>query len=127
MTTSSGSKTAAYLMLVLTGLVGWGSLLALVLFLFFGPFYFFAVYAFTRGKEWIRIPSVIYASVMLTNVTIILSEEFFGEYASPDPWIVVLANAAWLLFPILIIYRMWRDPHPFTVSAEDSVPDSLQA
>jgi protein-S-isoprenylcysteine O-methyltransferase Ste14 len=38
MTSSSGSKVAAYLMLALTGLVGWGSLLALVLSLFFGPF-----------------------------------------------------------------------------------------
>jgi hypothetical protein len=96
-------------------------------FLFFGPFYFFAVYAYTRGKEWIRIPSVIYSSVMLTNVTIILSEEFFGEYASPDPSIVVLANAAWILFPILIIYRMWRDPHPFSVSAESYASSSPEA
>ncbi|HUI70328.1 MAG TPA: emopamil-binding family protein, partial [Spirochaetia bacterium] len=42
--------------------------------IFFGPFYAFAIYAFWRGRNWIRVPAIIYASVMLTNVTIILSE-----------------------------------------------------
>jgi len=28
--------------------------------------------------------------------------------------IVLLANLPWLLFPIYIIYRMWRYPTPFT-------------
>jgi len=35
----------------------------------FGPFYALAIYAYARGKDWIRLPSVIWASVMLTNVT----------------------------------------------------------
>jgi len=35
---------------------------------FFGPFYVCAVYAFVKGREWIRIPSIIWASVMLTMV-----------------------------------------------------------
>ena len=48
--------------------------------LFFGPFYVFAIYAWTKGKNWIRIPSVIWASVMMTNVTIILGEEFMGPH-----------------------------------------------
>ena len=28
--------------------------------LYFGPFYLFAIYAFTFGKDWIRIPSLLY-------------------------------------------------------------------
>src|SRR5947209_3368262 len=51
--------------------------------LFFGPFYLFAIYAFVKGRDWIRIPGIIYASVMLTNVTIILGEEAFGEFRTP--------------------------------------------
>ena len=82
--------------------------------LFFGPFYMFAIYAFTKGKDWIRIPSVIYASVMMTNVTIILGEEIMGEHASPELWAVLLANASWLLMPILLLWRMWHAEHPFT-------------
>ena len=27
--------------------------------IFFGPYYAFAIYAFTKGKSWIRIPSII--------------------------------------------------------------------
>ena len=80
----------------------------------FGPFYAFATYAFIKGKNWIRLPSIIWASVMMTNVTIILSEEFFGPHATPQPVIVTLVNLPWLLFPILTIARMWRSEKPFT-------------
>jgi hypothetical protein len=82
--------------------------------LFFGPFYIVAIYAYTKGRDWIRLPSVIYASVMLTNVTIILGEEAFGPHRSPRLGMVLFANASWVLFPVYIIYRMWRNPNPFT-------------
>ena len=85
--------------------------------LFFGPFYIVAIYAYTKGKQWIRIPSIVYASVMLTNVTIILGEEFIGEHATTAPWIVLGANLAWLVVPLVILYRMGRDPQPFTTEA----------
>ena len=86
--------------------------------LFFGPFYGFGLYAFANGKEWIRIPAVVYASVMLTNVTIILGEEFFGSHPAPYPFVVVAANAAWIIFPVIIIARMTNN-HPFTRPAKD--------
>ena len=86
--------------------------------LFFGPFYILANYAYTKGKEWIRIPSIIYASVMMTNVTIIMGEEFFGVWAAETAAqraAVVAANASWFLIPAFIIYRMWTaGEHPFT-------------
>jgi hypothetical protein len=87
--------------------------------LFFGPFYAFALYAFIRGRDWIRLPSVIWASVMLTNVTIILSEEMFGIHATPQLPMVLLANLSWLVMPLLVLARMWRSEHPFTTSASD--------
>ncbi len=82
--------------------------------LFFGPFYAVAIYAFVKGKDWIRIPSIIWASVMMTNVTIILSEEIYGPSASPHLGMVILANLAWFLLPIATIARMSRSEHPFT-------------
>ena len=88
--------------------------------LIFGPFYVVALFAFIKGKEWIRIPSIIYSSILWTNVTIILSEEIWGPHASPQLGIVILANAAWFLIPILIIARMWLHPHPFTREADQS-------
>ena len=85
--------------------------------LFFGPFYAFAIFAFLRGRNWIRMPSVIWAAVMMTNVTIIMSEEIFGAHATPRLFIVTLANLPWLLVPILVIARMARSEHPFTAAA----------
>jgi hypothetical protein len=82
--------------------------------LFFGPYYLIAIYAFARGKSWIRLISIVWASVMLTNVSIILFEEIFGEHATPELGRVLLANAAWLLFPIIVLRRMWKSPSAFS-------------
>ncbi len=81
--------------------------------LFFGPFYVFAIYAFIKGRNWIRLGSIIWASVMLTNVTIILFEEVQGEHASPALARVFLSNAAWIIFPLIVLYRMARSVRPF--------------
>ncbi len=83
--------------------------------LVFGPFYAAALYAFWKGKDWIRIPCFIWAGLMMANVTIILSEEAFGPHAAPKFFVVAAANASWFIFPVLAIYRMVRGgEHPFT-------------
>jgi hypothetical protein len=95
----------------------------------FGPFYVVAIFAYSRGKEWIRIPSIIYSSVMMTNVIIILGDEYAGVHASPNFPVVLLENLPWLLFPLFIIYRMWRHEHPFTrvILEEPQETPALQA
>src|ERR1035438_8541785 len=75
--------------------------------LFFGPFYAFAIYAYTKGLNWIRLISIVWASVMLTNVSIILFEGVLGEHASPQLARVFLSNAAWVIFPLIVLFRMW--------------------
>lgn len=92
----------------------WWKVIIWIDVLFFGPFYVCAIYAFTKGKEWIRIPSVIYASVMLTMVSVILGEEIFGAHATPEVAVVLLANGPWAFFPLFLLYRMSTRPHPFT-------------
>ncbi len=82
--------------------------------LFFGPFYAAAIYAWTKGKNWIRVPSIIWAAVMMTNVTIILGEEFMGPHATPAPLFVLALNLPWFLFPIYVIKRMYSTETPFT-------------
>jgi short-subunit dehydrogenase len=81
--------------------------------LFFGPFYLFAIFAYWRGRSWIRIPSIIYAAMLLTNVLIILFEEAYGSHAAPNFPVVLLANLPWLVFPVIILLRMGLDPQPF--------------
>jgi hypothetical protein len=81
--------------------------------LYFGPFYACAIYAFIKGKEWIRVPSLVWSGMMLSNVIIILGEEIAGPHASPQLPLVLLLNGPWLLMPLVMIYRMARSPHPF--------------
>jgi hypothetical protein len=90
--------------------------------LFFGPFYACAIYAFIKGKEWIRTACFVWSGMMLSNVIIILGEEIAGPHASPQLPLVLLVNAPWLLMPFVVIHRMARSPHPFTRSAEAAQP-----
>jgi hypothetical protein len=87
--------------------------------LLFGPFYAFALWAYAKGREWIRLPSLLWSATMMTNVTIILSEEIWGPHATPALGMVLAANAPWLLFPVVVIARMWGE-HPFTREAAAS-------
>lgn len=87
----------------------------------FGPFYALAIYAFIRGRGWIRVPALVWAGMMLSNVTIILFEERSGRYASPHFGMVVAANLSWILLPLATIWRMWRDA-PFVRSVPAAVP-----
>ena len=83
-----------------------------------------AIYAYTRGRDWIKNPSLIWAGLMFANVTIILFEELLGSHATPARGIVLLANAPWLLMPIATIVRVWP-AYPF--SKEDGNADPVSS
>ena len=68
----------------------------------------------SKGKEWIRLPSIIYAVSMMSGVITILSEEAFGQYRTSHLALVVAANASWIIFPLIILVRMGLSEHPFT-------------
>ena len=79
----------------------------------FGPYYLFAIYAFIKGKNWIRIPTLVIMPILFTNVFIICSEEIWGPTHALNLPLVLLANAPWALFPIFLIWKMARNEHPF--------------
>jgi EXPERA (EXPanded EBP superfamily) len=81
--------------------------------LLFGPFYVAATYAFWRGRDWIRVPALVWAGLMMANVTILMFEEWRGSHASPNLPVVLAANASWFAFPLLVIWRLRRD-RPFS-------------
>ena len=81
--------------------------------IYFGPFYLLAILAFLRGWDWIRVPALVWSGMMLSNVVIILGEEFAGPLATDHRLVVFGANAPWLLLPLAVIWRMRRD-HPFS-------------
>jgi hypothetical protein len=86
----------------------------------FGPFYAFAIYAFLRGRDWIRAPALVWSGTMAANVLIILMEERYGAWATPHFGFVLSLNLPWLLMPAAMIWRMRRE-HPFT-AAETPTP-----
>jgi hypothetical protein len=81
--------------------------------LFYGPFYAFAIYAFIKGRNWIRIPAIFYAGMMFTGVIVILGEELAGPHATPHLPLVLGLNLPWLLVPLLLTARVWQE-HPFS-------------
>ncbi len=79
----------------------------------FGPFYVAAIFAFVRGRAWIRVPAVAWAASLSTNVIVILFDELLGVHATPAPAVVVAANAPWLVLPWVVVWRLFRTPDPF--------------
>jgi hypothetical protein len=86
--------------------------------LYFGPYYLLAIYAFVRGRDWIRVPALVWSGLMTANVLIILMEERYGQWAAPRFGFVLALNAPWLLMPLATIWRIRRD-HPFTQPAAE--------
>ena len=86
--------------------------------LFFGPFYIVATYAFIKGKNWIRIPSILYSSIICANLNIIFFAAFSGDYPKPVTGIYLAAYLPYLVFPILLAVRMILKSHPFTKSGK---------
>jgi hypothetical protein len=87
--------------------------------LFYGPFYVLAIYAFAKGKEWIRVPAFFYSGMMFMGVFIILGEETAGPYATSHLPLVLGLNLPWLLTPIFLTLRLRRE-HPFTSDAAEA-------
>lgn len=82
----------------------------------YAPFYVFLVYALIRGRNWIQLPAVIYATLIvgITGV-IVFGVEFFGEpeWRTPNPLGFLAFNLPYVLIPLLLLIRM-RKPLPFT-------------
>lgn len=82
----------------------------------YGPFYLVLAYCLVKGRNWVQLPSVIYAT-MISTITgiIVFGVEFFGEPAlrTQNPLKFLGFNLPYVLLPILLLVRM-RKPMPFT-------------
>ncbi len=85
--------------------------------LIYGPFYAVAIYAFIKGRDWIRTPAIFYSGMMFTGVIVILGEELAGPHATPHLPLVLGLNLPWLLVPLLLTARLWKE-HPFSGNAK---------
>jgi EXPERA (EXPanded EBP superfamily) len=80
------------------------------------PFYLVLVYALVTGRNWVQLPSVIYAT-MISTITgvIVFGVEFWGEAAlrTHNPVKFLAFNLPYVLVPLVLLVRM-RKPLPFT-------------
>ena len=83
------------------------------------PFYAVAIYAFVRQRSWVRVPAIVYATVLLTIMPIVLAEQYFGPHASRRPLLVTAVYGAYVLMPVLLLVRVWSvDVFPSTPLAK---------
>lgn len=79
------------------------------------PFYVVLVFALVRGRDWIQLPAVIYATmiVALTGI-VVFGVEFFGEpeFRTGNPAKFLAFNLPYVLVPLALLIRM-RAPRPF--------------
>jgi emopamil binding protein len=78
----------------------------------FGPFYLVLVYAFLTGRDWIRMPALLYVSAMVYGMVIVLGTEFLGDEPPTNVPKFLAFNLPYLFVPLLLGWRM-RHPRPF--------------
>lgn len=79
------------------------------------PFFLVGIYAFTAGKNWIRIPAVCYGIHAATTLVPIMTAHVSGPQASPFPVKVCLMYFPFFLVPMLLAVYMAVTPLPFPV------------
>jgi hypothetical protein len=80
------------------------------------PFYLVLVVSLLTGRNWIQLPSVVYATMIVTLTGIVIfGVEFFGDPATRtgNPVKFLLFNTPYVVLPLLLLIRM-RKPLPFT-------------
>lgn len=78
-------------------------------------FYVLLVIGLARGWNWIQLPSVIYATMIVSLTGIpIFGVELFGPagQATPNIPVFLAFNLPYIVFPVLLLARM-RKPLPF--------------
>lgn len=78
-------------------------------------FYILLIISLAKGWNWIQLPSVIYATMIIALTGIpIMGVEFFGPVGerTPNPVVFLLYNGPYILVPLLLMIRM-RKPQPF--------------
>jgi EXPERA (EXPanded EBP superfamily) len=94
--------------------------------LLFGAFYLVLIYAFVRGRDWIRLPAVFYAGMIVMGTGLYLSVGLLGDaplfqmacgtdagfdYQFVSATQSLALNLPYPIVALLLVARMWR-PRP---------------
>jgi EXPERA (EXPanded EBP superfamily) len=72
----------------------------------FGPFYLWGARALWRGDPRLRVPALVYASVMSYSMLVHVAVELHGELPPPDLLVFVLVYAPYCALPIALLARV---------------------
>lgn len=80
----------------------------------FGPFYLLLIYAFVKGRNWVRVPALLYGAAIVYSTLVYFGWEFLDETnrAHANLVAVFVVNIPYTIVPLLLIWRM-RNPTPF--------------
>ncbi|NVB39521.1 DUF2781 domain-containing protein [Pseudenhygromyxa sp. WMMC2535] len=79
----------------------------------FGPLYLLFAWAFWRGVDAVRWPTIAWAVAILYSMVVHLWMEFFGPAPAPHPGLLTLIYLPYVLLPMLALARL-RGERPFS-------------
>jgi hypothetical protein len=81
----------------------------------FGPLYLVFIFAFVKGRDWVRIPALLYGAAIVYSTLVYFGWEFLDEANRSQANLVAVfvVNIPYTVVPLLLMWRM-RLPEPFT-------------
>lgn len=87
----------------------------------FGAMYPVLIYAFVKGRNWIRVPALLYGSAIVYSTAVYFGWEFLDEANREQANMlgVFVVNIPYTIVPLLLMWRV-RHPEPFSKHALDA-------
>jgi hypothetical protein len=84
----------------------------------FGVCYLVFIFAFAKGRSWVRVPALLYGSAIVYSTLVYFGWEFLDEAnrARAHLLAVFVVNIPYTVVPLLLMWRV-RHPEPFSRSA----------
>lgn len=82
----------------------------------FGPFYVVLIQALIRGRDWIRIPALLYGAAMSYSMIVHVLVELLGPMPPPNLAVFFSMYAPYIIAPLVLMFRM-RSPTPFPTTS----------
>lgn len=81
----------------------------------FGACYLVFIFAFVKGRNWVRIPALLYGSAIVYSTVVYFAWEFLDEEnrSRANLFAVFIVNIPYTVVPLLLMYRV-RHTEPFT-------------
>lgn len=81
----------------------------------FGPCYLVFIYAFVKGRDWVRIPALLYGAAIVYSTIVYFGWEFLNaaNRAEANLLAVFIVNIPYTVVPLLLMWRV-RQTEPFS-------------